>query len=208
MTYKILKRILDLVGSAIAIIFFSPIFIIISICIKLTSKGPILFSQTRLGQNAKPFKYYKFRTMYFDIDPTLHQKFVKDLIEGKLLEIGEDSLLKLKHDPRVTPFGRFLRRTSIDELPQFINVLKGELSLVGPRPPLPYEYEKYQKWHKERLSIEPGITGLWQVTGRSSTTFDEMVQLDIEYARKRSLILDIKILIKTMYIVISGKGAY
>lgn len=206
--YKILKRLLDLMGSAIGIILYLPIFITISICIKLTSKGPILFSQTRLGENAKPFRFYKFRTMYVDKDRIHDQEFVKNLIDGKYGKIGENPTYKLKHDPRVTPFGRLLRVTSLDELPQLINVLKGDLSLVGPRPSLPYEYDNYQEWHKERLSIKPGITGLWQVTGRSSTTFDEMVQLDIEYARKQSLILDIKLLIKTMYVVISGKGAY
>lgn len=206
--YKIVKRLLDLMGSTIGIILYLPIFIIISICIKLTSKGPIVFSQTRLGENAKPFTFYKFRTMYVDNDRIHDQEFVKNLIDGKYGTIGENPTYKLKHDPRVTPFGRLLRVTSLDELPQLINVLKGDLSLVGPRPPLPYEYDNYKEWHKERLSIKPGITGLWQVTGRSSTTFDEMVQLDIEYVRKHSLILDIKILIKTMYVVISGKGAY
>lgn len=206
--YKILKRLLDLMGSAIGIILCLPIFIIISICIKLTSKGPILFSQTRLGENAKPFRFYKFRTMYVDNDRIHDQEFVKNLIDGKYGQIGENPTYTLKHDPRVTPFGRLLRVTGLDELPQLINVLKGDLSLVGPRPSLPYEYDNYQEWHKERLSIKSGITGLWQATGRSSTTFDEMVRMDIEYARKQSLILDIKILIKTMYVVISGKGAY
>jgi len=206
--YKILKRLLDLIGSVTGIILLLPIFIIISICIKLTSKGPILFWETRLGQNAKPFTSYKFRTMYVNNDRSYDQEFVKNLIDGKYGKIGENPTYKLKHDPRVTPLGRLLRVTNIDELPQFINVLKGDLSLVGPRPPLLYEYDNYEEWHKERLSIKPGITGLWQVTGRSSTTFDEMVQLDIEYVRKRSLILDIKILIKTAYSVISGKAAY
>jgi len=206
--YKVLKRLLDVIGSMMGIILYLPIFIIISICIKLTSRGPILFSQTRLGENAKPFRFYKFRTMYVPNDRIYDQEFVKNLIDGKYGKIGENPTDKLKHDPRVTPFGRLLRVTSLDELPQLLNVLKGDLSLVGPRPPLPYEYDNYQEWHKERLSIKPGITGLWQVTGRSSTTFDEMVKLDIEYAKKQSLILDIKILIKTMYMVISGKGAY
>ena len=208
MTYKILKRLLDLMGSAILLIFFSPIFVIISICIKLTSKGPILFYQIRLGENAKPFRCYKFRTMYIDNDRIYDQEFVKNLIDGKYGKIGENPTFKLKHDPRVTPLGRLLRITSIDELPQLINILKGEMSLVGPRSSIPYEYEKYQEWHKERLSVKPGITGLWQVTGRSSTTFDEMVQMDIEYTKTKSFVLDLKILLRTVCIGLSGKGAY
>lgn len=206
--YNVLKRLFDLMVSAVGIIIYLPVFIIISFCIKLTSKGPILFRQIRLGKNAKPFTLYKFRTMYAENDRIHDRQFVKNLINGRYGEIGETPMFKLNNDPRVTPFGRFLRKTSLDELPQFMNVLKGDLSLVGPRPPLAYEYDHYEEWHKERLSVKPGITGLWQVTGRSSTTFNEMVRLDIEYAGKKSLILDTKILLKTVYVVVSGKGAY
>jgi lipopolysaccharide/colanic/teichoic acid biosynthesis glycosyltransferase len=148
------------------------------------------------------------RTMYIKNDRIYDQEFVKNLIEGKYGKIGENPTYKLKHDPRVTPLGRLLRMTSIDELPQFVNVLKGEMSLVGPRPALPYEYEKYEEWHKERLCVKPGITGLWQVMGRSSTTFDEMVRMDINYVKTKSIGLDLKILLKTVYIVLLAKGAY
>ena len=178
------------------------------ICIKLTSRGPIFFKQTRLGLNANPFSMYKFRTMYIDDYLINDKKFAKDLIHGKFGEIGTAPMFKLANDPRVTPFGMFLRKTSLDELPQFLNVLTGDLSLVGPRPALPYEYEYYEEWQKERLSVKPGITGLWQVTGRSTTTFDEMVKLDIQYVRTMSFGLDIKIMAKTVFIVFARQGAY
>ncbi len=206
--YNILKRSLDLVLSTVGIVLYMPLFIVISICIKMTSKGPILFSQARLGKDAVPFEYYKFRTMYADSDCRNDKEFVKNLIDGKYGEIGKNTVFKIKNDTRITPIGRFLRKTSLDELPQFFNVLKGEMSLVGPRPPIPYEYERYDEWHKERLKVKPGITGLWQIYGRSSTTFDEMVRIDIEYSREKSILLDLKILMMTPLVVLRGKGAY
>lgn len=209
------KRIIDVIGSIAGLIIFSPFFITIPICIKLTSKGPILFRQVRVGQSGKKFTFLKFRSMYVNNDQSIHQGYIKKLIhEQKSFENGNDNggegcVYKIKDDPRITPVGRFLRKTSLDELPQFLNVLKAEMSLVGPRPPIPYEIENYDLWHKRRvLGVKPGITGLWQVNGRSSTTFDDMVRLDIKYIREWSFWLDIKILFKTPLIVIAGRGAY
>jgi exopolysaccharide biosynthesis polyprenyl glycosylphosphotransferase len=208
----LLKRIMDIVGSATALVLFSPLFAIFAAIIKLTSKGPILFKQERLGQFGKTFTFLKFRSMYADNDPKIHQEFMKRLISGAHDgQAGDEEkpVFKMKNDPRVTPVGRFLRRTSLDELPQFLNVLRGEMSLVGPRPPLAYEYEEYDIWHRRRvLEIKPGITGLWQVNGRSRVAFDDIVRLDLRYARRWSLWLDLKILAQTPGAVLSGDGAY
>jgi len=158
----------------------------------------------------KPFTMFKFRTMYLNVDHKLHHKFVSSFIKasGQVNEPGKNGFFKLTNDPRVTPVGRILRKTSLDELPQLWNVLRGDMSLVGPRPPLQYELEQYRPWHRRRvLEAKPGITGLWQVAGRSRTTFDEMVRLDLRYARTRSLWTDIKILLATPAAVISAKGA-
>lgn len=209
------KRAIDIIGSIVALIFFSPFFLAIPIAIKWTSKGPALFKQKRLGQFGKKFTFLKFRSMYVNNDPRIHQEYVAKLIreqKASSLEEGKDGpkkLYKIKDDPRITPIGGFLRKSSLDELPQFFNVLKGEMSLVGPRPPIPYEIENYDIWHKRRvLTVKPGITGLWQINGRSSTTFDEMVRLDIQYVLEWSLWMDIKILFKTVYVVFTGKGGY
>ncbi len=209
-----IKRIIDLLGSIVGILIFSPFIIIIPIFIKLTSKGPVLFRQERIGQYGKNFIFLKFRSMYVGNDEEVHKKYVQDLIARKVTGETEDKgvtqkVYKIRNDKRVTPLGNILRKTSLDELPQFYNVLIGEMSLVGPRPPIPYELEKYDAWHRRRvLEVKPGITGLWQVTGRSSTTFDEMVRLDLEYSTNWSLWFDMKILLKTTWIVIAGKGAY
>ncbi|MBI5644314.1 MAG: sugar transferase [Deltaproteobacteria bacterium] len=209
-----LKRIIDIIGAVFALIIFSPLLIIIPLIIKLTSKGPVLFTQTRIGREGKAFTFLKFRSMYAGNDEKIHAEYVKKLIlegkaySGKEAEPGE-TVYKIKDDPRITPFGKLLRKTSMDELPQFINVLKGEMSLVGPRPPIPYEIESYDVWHWRRiLDCRPGITGLWQVKGRSRTNFNDMVRLDIRYIKEWSIWLDLKLLIKTPWTLLSSKGAY
>jgi lipopolysaccharide/colanic/teichoic acid biosynthesis glycosyltransferase len=205
-----IKRCLDVAGSLTLLLLLSPVFVLIALLMKLTSPGPILFRQTRIGQLAKPFTMLKFRTMRVDADPRLHHEFVTKFINSsaQLHPVGRKAVFKLTNDPRVTPIGRILRKASLDELPQLWNVLRGDMSLVGPRPPLDYEVEHYRPWHWRRvLEAKPGITGLWQVTGRSQTTFDEMVRLDLRYVRTRSLWTDIKILLATPRAVLSGKGA-
>ena len=209
------KRVIDILGSFFLIVFLSPVFLSIAFLIKLGSNGPVLFKQERVGLFGKRFMFLKFRSMFVDNDPTIHQDFVKNLICGEKDQVGskesteKEGTYKITKDPRVTPIGLFLRKSSLDELPQFFNVLRGEMSLVGPRPPIPYECENYDIWHRKRvLEMKPGITGYWQVKGRSKTTFDEMVRMDIQYTREWSLWLDVKILLKTPWVVITGKGAY
>jgi lipopolysaccharide/colanic/teichoic acid biosynthesis glycosyltransferase len=207
-----IKRAMDLFGSTAALLLFSPALAGIALAIKLSSKGPVLFRQERLGQYGQTFTFLKFRSMYTNCDAKIHQDYVNQFISGQLGESGTDGakqVFKIQQDPRVTAVGRFLRKTSLDELPQFINVLRGEMSLVGPRPPIAYEFRAYDLWHRRRvLEIKPGITGLWQVEGRSRTRFDDMVRLDLKYARGWSLWLDIKILIQTPSAVFSGDGAH
>jgi len=203
-----LKRALDLVGSATALILLFPVFLIIALLIKLTSKGPVFFCQKRVGRYGRLFDFFKFRSMYPDNDPAIHQAYVTKLIAGADGVKQGNGTYKLVDDPRITPLGRFLRKTSLDELPQFVNVLRGDMSLVGPRPPVPYEYECYRLWHKRRvLEIQPGLTGLWQIKGRSRTTFDEMVRMDIRYAESRSLLQDIWIILQTPIAMFTGNGA-
>jgi lipopolysaccharide/colanic/teichoic acid biosynthesis glycosyltransferase len=191
----------------------SPLLAAIAAMIKLTSKGPVIFEQERLGRFGARFKCLKFRTMYTDNDPKIHQEYIQQFISGKE-ESGngngsQQPVYKIVNDPRVTTVGRFLRKTSLDELPQFWNVLRGEMSLVGPRPPVQYEFEIYDIWHRRRiLDVKPGVTGLWQVSGRSRTRFDDMVRLDLRYCRTWSLWLDLKILISTPRAVLGGDGAY
>jgi exopolysaccharide biosynthesis polyprenyl glycosylphosphotransferase len=207
------KRALDVVGSIIALILCSPLFVAISLAIKLTSKGPILFKQERVGLYGLRFTFLKFRSMECVNAPDIHKEYVKRFIAGEIDSVqpghNQKFVYKIQNDPRVTRVGKFLRRTSLDELPQFINVLTGEMSLVGPRPPIPYEFEVYQPWHRRRvLEAKPGITGLWQVNGRSRLKFDDMVRADLQYARTWSLWLDIKILLRTPWAVLFGEGAY
>ena len=207
------KRALDILGSALALILFAPLFLLISLAIKATSKGPILFRQERIGQFGQSFVFLKFRSMTVNNDASIHRDYVRKLIAGKAKRhncSGDgEGVFKLTEDPRVTRVGAFLRRTSLDELPQFINVLTGEMSLVGPRPPIPYEVESYDVWHRRRLlEVKPGITGLWQVSGRSRVTFDEMVRLDLRYARSWSPWMDLKILLLTPGAVLAGNGAH
>jgi lipopolysaccharide/colanic/teichoic acid biosynthesis glycosyltransferase len=193
----------------VGLVLLSPLLLAIALWVRLDSPGPALYAQERVGMNGKRFRMLKFRTMHADAGHALHQDYVAWFIEssGKQPRSGHE-VFKLTNDPRVTRVGHFLRRTSLDELPQFWNVLRGEMSLVGPRPPLPFEVERYRPWHRRRvLEVKPGITGLWQVSGRSRTTFDDMVRLDLRYARTWSLWTDIKILAATPWAVISGKGA-
>ena len=216
-TYEILKRGLDIFVGAAALLFFAPFFVIIAFAIKLSSSGPVLFRQERFGRQFKPFMFYKFRSMYANSDQAVHKAYVSRLIAGQPetgngtgngTATGENTrIFKITGDARVTPLGRLLRRTSLDELPQLWNVLRGEMSLVGPRPCIKYELEQYEDWHTSRLGVKPGMTGLWQVTARNRVGFDEMVKLDLAYVRQRSLWLDIKILLRTPLAVISGGGA-
>ncbi len=209
---RLLKRSLDIAGSMLGLLILSPALLAVAVMIKLTSKGPILFRQDRVGQYGETFTFLKFRSMYSDSNHTVHQEYVKKLILG-----GGDSaqvhrnghaVYKLTSDPRITPLGRFMRKTSLDELPQLFNVLNGDMSVVGPRPPIPYEVECYEIWHKRRLlAVKPGITGLWQVKGRSRVKFDDMVRLDLQYAKSWSLWLDFKILLQTPKAVLMGDGA-
>jgi exopolysaccharide biosynthesis polyprenyl glycosylphosphotransferase len=208
----IVKRVIDVVGSGALLLLMSPILAAIALAIKLTSKGPVIFKQERLGQFGRRFNCFKFRTMAANNDPKIHREFVHKFIAGKsdVASAGDvEPIFKITNDPRVTSVGRFLRKTSLDEFPQFINVLKGDMSLVGPRPPVPYEFEVYDLWHRRRvLEVKPGVTGLWQVSGRSRTCFDDMVRLDLRYSQSWSLWLDLKILVATPRAVFTSDGAY
>jgi lipopolysaccharide/colanic/teichoic acid biosynthesis glycosyltransferase len=208
----LVKRGLDAAGSAFAILALSPLLALIVLAVRLTSSGPALFRQKRVGQFGKNFTFLKFRSMRTASDPAIHEAYIKSFIANQAdggSPTGERAVYKLKADPRVTPVGRFLRRTSLDELPQLFNVLMGQMSLVGPRPPVLYEFASYNTWHKRRLlAVKPGITGIWQVEGRSRVKFDDMVRMDLEYARVWSVWFDIKILLRTPRAVLSGEGAY
>ncbi len=213
--YDFIKRVIGIFLSITSAVIFLPFFIVIAILTKLSSRqGPVIFKQERIGLSRKKFTFWKFRSMYVNSNSEIHRSYVEQLIKNgspndPTATQEHEKTYKITNDPRVTPVGKFLRKTSIDELPQLINVLKGEMSLVGPRPPIPYELWSYDIWHKRRvLDIKPGITGLWQVKGRSRTTFDEMVRLDLKYIREWSLWLDIKILLQTPWAVFSSKGAY
>lgn len=201
------KRAIDLTVGAVTLLLCVPLFLAISIIIKLSSAGPVLFRQIRVGQHGAPFVFLKFRSMYVNSHCDVHKEYVTALISGRHNGRAQGSF-KLTNDQRVTRIGALLRRSSLDELPQLLNVLKGEMSLVGPRPAIPYEVEAYAPWHRRRvLEAKPGITGLWQVEGRSRVTFDEMVRLDVRYAMARSLWLDINILLRTPLAVFKGTGA-
>ena len=208
----VIKRAIDIVGSGALLLVLSPFLATIVALIKLTSKGQVIYKQERLGQFGARFKCLKFRTMYTNNDPKIHQEYVQQFIAGKdgLDKSGgsDQPVYKLVKDPRVTFIGGFLRKTSLDELPQFWNVLRGDMSLVGPRPPVPYEFEIYDIWHRRRvLEVRPGVTGLWQVSGRNRTRFDEMVRLDLRYSQTWSIWLDLRILLATPWAVFNGGGA-
>jgi len=208
-TYRLVKRVLDIGGSLLLLILCAPIFSFIALTIKLTSVGPVLFRQARIGQYGIPFAMWKFRSMHANNDASNHKEYVKQLIAGKALpqfSNGDGTgVYKITNDSRITRVGAWLRRSSLDELPQLVNVLKGEMSLVGPRPPVLYEVEAYDLWHRRRLlEAKPGITGLWQVSGRNRVRFDDMVRLDLAYAKTWSPWLDVKILLRTPRAVIDG----
>jgi lipopolysaccharide/colanic/teichoic acid biosynthesis glycosyltransferase len=210
---RIVKRSMDIAGSLFALVLLSPLFVLIAIVIKFTSPGPILFRQKRVGQHGAEFTFLKFRSMFFTNDHMIHQEYVKSLIAGQKGPKEENGckpqVYKLTNDPRITAVGKILRKTGLDEIPQFLNVLIGSMSLVGPRPPVLYEFDSYQMWHRQRLAaVKPGITGPWQVGGRSRTTFDEMVRMDLKYASSWTPWTDFKILLDTPRAVISGEGAY
>jgi exopolysaccharide biosynthesis polyprenyl glycosylphosphotransferase len=211
--FCVTKRIMDIAGSALALLLFAPILLVIAIAIKLTSNGPVFFRQKRVGQYGEQFVFLKFRSMHVNNDASIHKAFVTQLIAGSAQSQpgngNGQGVYKLTSDPRITRIGGFLRRTSLDELPQFLNVLKGEMSLVGPRPAIAYEVEAYDIWHRRRvLEAKPGITGLWQVNGRSRIKFDDMVRLDLRYAKTWSPWMDLKILLRTPVAVVFGDGAY
>lgn len=210
-TQVALKRLQDIVGSLTGILLLSPVMLLAGIAVKATSKGPIIFKQVRLGKDGKPFVFLKFRSMYANADQNVHRDHVKTLIAGagnEQQEAEKKAWFKMDADPRITPVGRFLRKTSIDELPQLFNVLRGDMSLVGPRPPIPYEVEAYSPWHLRRiLEVKPGVTGLWQVEGRGAISFDDMVRLDLQYARHWTVLMDIEILIKTVKVVLLCRGS-
>ncbi len=198
--WRLVKRAVDIIGATAALVIGAPMMLLVALLIKLDSPGPVIFKQTRLGEKGKPFTCYKFRTMYQDAEARKERLIAQSN--------GDKRLFKLRDDPRVTRVGRFLRRFSIDEWPQFFNVLRGDMSLVGPRPPVPSEVELYLEWHRHRLDVPAGITGMWQVSGRSDLSFDEMALLDIWYAENWTFMLDIKIMLKTVGVVLLGRGAY
>ena len=208
---RFIKRASDLIISFVALLITSPIWLIISLLIKLDSRGAILFKQERVGMDGRRFLCYKFRTMKADADEEIHRNAYRKNIEGDTeANAGNDEkpvFGKVKDDPRITKFGKFLRRTSLDELPQFLNVLLGDMSVVGARPPIPYEVEEYDLRHRRRLDMKPGITGLWQVSGRNRLTFEEMVNIDLYYIENWSLWLDLKIILLTLPAVLRGDGA-
>ncbi|KAF1303635.1 UDP-phosphate galactose phosphotransferase [Enterococcus sp. CU12B] len=199
--YRFIKRIIDVLGSSIGLIVLSPIFLVVAILMKKEEpNGPIFFSQTRVGKNESKFKMFKFRSMCVDAEEKLAELLKHNEVEG--------AMFKMKDDPRITKVGKFIRKTSIDELPQLWNVLKGDMSLVGPRPPLLREVAEYTEYDKQRLLVKPGCTGLWQVSGRNEVGFDEMVELDIEYIQNGSIWNDVKIMFKTILVMIKPNGAY
>jgi lipopolysaccharide/colanic/teichoic acid biosynthesis glycosyltransferase len=207
--YQIAKRLIDLTLILLALPFALPALLISAVAIALDSPGPVLFVQHRVGKGGRRFKLYKFRTMYHNCDTTSHRAFMKAFVNGEVEDgANNKGVYKPFNDRQLTRVGRILRKTSLDELPQLINVIKGEMSLVGPRPNVPWEVEEYRGWHKERLEVLPGITGLAQINGRSSNTFDRIVRYDIEYIENRSMKLDVQILWQTVASVVAGKGAH
>jgi len=200
-TYELTKRSLDIFGSIVGLILFIPLFLLIIILIKIEEpKGSIFFSQTRVGKDGKEFEMYKFRSMVIGAEQKLEKLLKHNEING--------AMFKMKNDPRITRVGKLIRKTSIDELPQLWNVLKGDMSLVGPRPPLLREVAEYNMYHKQRLLVIPGCTGLWQVSGRNKLNFEEMVQLDLAYIKNKNIILDLKIIFKTFLLLLGSKDAY
>ena len=205
--HRCAKRGLDLVLSPMLLLLLGPLILFIAIAVKVHSPGPVLFRQIRIGKHGKPFICLKFRSMREDADPGLHRDYMRRLIDNNVAPSQHGGSLKMANDTRITNLGRILRRFSIDELPQLINVLRGEMSLVGPRPHLPCEVELYEEWHKGRLQVLPGITGWWQIKGRNRVAFDELVRMDLYYIEHMSLWLDLKIILLTPWEALLGKGA-
>ncbi|HEU4768794.1 MAG TPA: sugar transferase [Pyrinomonadaceae bacterium] len=206
---RILKRTSDLVISALAVTVLLPVWLLIALLIKLDSRGPIFYTQERVGMDGRLFLLYKFRTMVPNADPELHREYQRAFIAGRAeANLGNDQkpTYKLFADPRITRVGKFLRKTSLDEVPQLLNVLLGDMSIVGPRPPIPYEVEAYELWHRKRLDMKPGLTGLWQVSGRNRLPFEEMVRLDLFYIENWSLLLDLKIILRTGLVMLGREG--
>ncbi len=204
------KRALDVLLSGLALLVLSPALAVIALLVRRSSPGPIFFVQERIGKNGIPFKFYKFRTMVHNSDDAIHRQFAAMFINGGSDTEKKDSgkVFKMTNDPRVTAIGRWLRKTSLDELPQLWNILKGEMTIVGPRPPIAYELDHYLPWHHERLRVTPGLTGLWQVSGRSNVPFEEMVRLDIHYINSWTILEDVRIILKTIPVVLRGSGGY
>ena len=199
--YRMSKRIFDFVASLFGLTILSPLFLIVAIAIKVEDpKGPVFYSQVRLGKKQSPFKMYKFRSMIVDADKHLKELLSENEVDG--------AMFKMKEDPRVTRVGQFIRKYSIDEFPQLVNVLLGNMSLVGPRPPLPREVQEYTEYDKQRLEVKPGCTGLWQISGRNDVSFHEMVELDLQYIAKRGFLFDIYVLFKTVAVFIHPNAAY
>ncbi len=203
------KRSLDIVAAGLLLLVSLPLWVIIALVIKLTSPGPVFYVQAAVGRGGRTFRFYKFRSMRADADNAIHRRYIARFVRGPDGggTAGTGDLYKMEKDARVTAVGRWLRRSSLDELPQLVNVLKGDMSLVGPRPPLPYEYELYDDWARRRLAVRPGITGLYQVTRRSRTSFRAMVAIDLEYIERRSLWLDLSIMARTLPAMLLGRGA-
>ena len=205
--YRVAKRSLDLSASAIGLLLVSPIVALVALAVKLESRGPVLFRQERLGLGGRPFTLYKFRTMFSSAEQGRHRDHVRELIRGDATAVGpaEEVWSPIAADPRVTRLGAFLRRSHLDELPQLINIVRGEMSLVGPRPPIPYEVEVYEPWHLRRLSVVPGLTGLWQATAWGRVSFDEGVTLDLAYIDHRSFDFDLRIIGRTLWQIVIGR---
>ena len=205
--YRVAKRTLDLVAASLGLILASPVLAVVAIAVKLESRGPVLFRQERLGLGGRRFIVYKFRTMFSSAEQERHRDHVRELIRPDASDAPrEDGVwLPIRADPRVTRLGAFLRRSHLDEFPQLINIVRGEMSLVGPRPPIPYEVEVYQPWHLRRLAVIPGLTGLWQATGWGRLSFDEGVALDIAYIDRRSLWFDLGLILRTLWQIVTGR---
>jgi lipopolysaccharide/colanic/teichoic acid biosynthesis glycosyltransferase len=210
--YERAKRVLDVTVALTSLIVLSPVLLLMALAIKLTSKGPVLYRSTVHGRYGVPFTWHKFRSMRIDSDDAIHRQFIAAYVKqsrgGECPATGEQGLYKLTPDPRVTRVGAILRKSSLDEMAQMIDVLRGHMSIVGPRPPVPYEYQMYTEEDMDRLSVLPGITGLAQVRARSKCTFAEMVALDREYIANRSIGLDLRIMLETIWVILRGKGAY
>ena len=203
--FSVYKRAFDVAVTVLGLVLLAIPMALIALVIRMTSRGSAIYAHTRIGKNCKPFEFYKFRTMYADNDDSAHREFVAGLIQSKT---GDNPVKKITNDPRVTPIGRILRKTSLDELPQLFNVLKGDMSLVGPRPCMPYELEQYEEWHRRRLAVIPGCTGLWQVAGRSAVDFNDMVILDLFYIDNMSPLFDLRIILRTLPVMLLAKGGH